>query len=318
MSVLDGERPGGEQRRRAAVDERLGGCPQPLAVPRPVVSACALGHRDHGRCLGQRDGQSAQVLGEVKRLDPLVGETGKAAVEVGERLTPAEPGDGVGGQADAGARELRFPQPAGHHDLSRRSPRPQPVHVGGGGHAVEHHRPAALGAAQPGEETLRGPVSGSGGGGTGGPLLAGQRRKVRVRPRVTGDDRAPVARGNPDQQVDRLGGPHRVRESDGELGLAGPARTQRRRDEEDSLAWPQTVGQPEPGLLARVVKRGKRRNRSGEDRCPGPLSTHVRCLPHAKPCRGHPMGEIVLKTACRREIGPGGPPPPLPTRGRPR
>ena len=274
VGVLDGERPGGEQRLRATFDQRLRGGPQAHRVLGAVVPAGALGHGDHGGGLCERERLPAEVLGQVKRLDPLVGEGGEPGIEVGERLAPAEPGDGVGGHVGARPGKLGLTQLAGHDHLPRRAARPQPVDVDGGGHAVEYHRPAALGRAQPAEETLGGAFCRAG-----GRPVVDQQVQVRRRPRVARDDRAPVSGGNPGQHVDRPRRPHRVRESDRELCLARPARPEQRRHEEDRLTGPQRVGQAEAGFLTRVVEGGKRRDRSGEDRCPSTLSTHVRCPP---------------------------------------
>ena len=90
-----------------------------------------------------------------------------------------------------------------------------------------------------------------------------------------------------------------MRESDRELGLARPACPQHRRDEEDRLTRPQPVGQAESGFLTGVVEGGKRRNRSGKDRCPSALSTHVRCPPTREAVSGESYGGYSAKTACQ-------------------
>ncbi len=297
VCVLDRERPGGEQGLRAALDDRGRGAPQPLGVLDAVVPAGALGHDDHRGRLGDGDRQPVDVLGQVERLDPLVGEADEPRVEVADRLAPAEPGDAVGDPARA--VQLRRGQPGGHHDLAGRPLRPEPNEVGGRPHVVEHDRPALAGAPQPAEEPLRPAVGG---------LLGGGEVQVGGRLRVAGDDRGPVARGHPDQQVNRPARPHRVREADGELGLAGAvgrARRRRaaagglacRRDQQDGRARAQAVGQPEPGLLAGLEVNRQGRHRSGQDRRGCGLRAHWRRPSPNAMRRGHHSDEIALVTA---------------------
>ena len=279
VGVLDRERPGGKQRGRAAVDLRARRALHPLRELGPVVTAGRPCRHHHRGGLRERDRQPADVLGQVERLDALVGIAGKPRVEIAERLPPAESGHGVRGhpRGRADGAEFLLTQPAGDDDLAGRALRPQAVQVGGGGDAVEHDRPSPLGPLQPGQEPLRGGV-----GGEFACLGARQQVQVRRRLRVAGHDRGAAASGDPDKQVDGARRPHRVREPDRQLRLAGPADAKHRRDEQDGLTRSKSVRQPEAGFLARVEELGQGRNGPGEDRCRGALTPHFRCTSHTQ------------------------------------
>ena len=193
-------------------------CAYSARYSRQVLSATMI----TARRLGDRDRQPVDVLGQVERLDPLVGEAGQPGVEVADRLPPAEPGDAAGGppgagsaSSDARSRLVTTTWPAGPrgHSPSRSAGDVTPSSTTAQRRWVR---------AQPVEEPLRGVGRLVARSRPGGAPALGQ-VQVGGRLRVAGDDRGPVAGRHPDQQVDRPGGPHRVREADRELGLAGTA-----------------------------------------------------------------------------------------------
>ncbi len=188
---LDRERPGGQHRRRAAADDGAGGGLLQLGVQRAVLPRGDVALHDLRRRLGDADWQSAEVLGEVERLDPLVGVATEPGVQEAERLAPAKRLDG---DHPAVRRvQLRSSQPGRDHYLARDATGPQPLEVGRGRQVVEDHRPAPAGPAQPVNESLRGHVGDLAG------MIGVQRAGGHG---VARHDRLATAGRDPGQQVD--------------------------------------------------------------------------------------------------------------------
>jgi len=123
--------------------------------------------------------------------------------------------------------------------------RPEPFERRRVGQVVEYHQPRAFGLGEPVKEVRRCRFRPIGGGPA--DVLHGLG--------VAGDDGVPVGRGQPEDKVQRMAVPERVRDRQGQLRLAGatkPAQGPVRyigRDQHGGVSRRQARGQAEPGLL---------------------------------------------------------------------
>src|ERR1700722_20005279 len=95
---------GGLLRRRCPYSARysrqvLSATAMTAPAPAPAPRAGPPGPRDARARLRHRERQRLDVLGQVERLDPLVGEADQPGIEVADGLPPAQPGDAVDGPA---------------------------------------------------------------------------------------------------------------------------------------------------------------------------------------------------------------------------